>query len=389
MNKPIFSSDFKLAIIGGGQLGKMLLYETRKWDIYTKVIDPNENAPCNIACNEFVKGDLLNYDDVYNFCLDADLITIEIEAVNVEALSDLKKLGKKVHPQPECLKIIQNKISQKEFYQKMQLPTADHKSFASKGELSEELKMQSIGFPFVWKSATGGYDGRGVEIVKNDQQIENLPDQACLIEDKIDLSHELSVIVARNESGETVSYPVVEMEFHPTANQVEYVISPARIDQNIQIKAKTLAEQVAHKMQVVGLLAVELFLTKDEGLLINEVAPRPHNSGHVTLEANYTNQFEQYLRAILNLPLGSTEQKTAAVMVNLVGADNYNGEPIYRNIDQLLKMKGVTPHIYGKKQTRPFRKMGHVNIIDTDVNKAREKAKEVKSKIRVISHDKS
>ena len=389
MNKPIFSSDFKLAIIGGGQLGKMLLYETRKWDIYTKVIDPNENAPCKIACNEFVKGDLLNYDDVYNFCLDADLITIEIEAVNVEALSDLKKLGKKVHPQPECLKIIQNKISQKEFYQKMQLPTADHKSFASKGELSEELKMQSIGFPFVWKSATGGYDGRGVEIVKNDQQIENLPDQACLIEDKIDLSHELSVIVARNESGETVSYPVVEMEFHPTANQVEYVISPARIDQNIQIKAKTLAEQVAHKMQVVGLLAVELFLTKDEGLLINEVAPRPHNSGHVTLEANYTNQFEQYLRAILNLPLGSTEQKTAAVMVNLVGADNYNGEPIYRNIDQLLKMKGVTPHIYGKKQTRPFRKMGHVNIIDTDVNKAREKAKEVKSKIRVISHDKS
>ena len=389
MNKPIFSSDFKLAIIGGGQLGKMLLYETRKWDIYAKVIDPNENAPCKIACNEFVKGDLLNYDDVYNFCLDADLITIEIEAVNVEALSDLKKLGKKVHPQPECLKIIQNKISQKEFYQKMQLPTADHKSFASKGELSEELKMQSIGFPFVWKSATGGYDGRGVEIVKNDQQIENLPDQACLIEDKIDLSHELSVIVARNESGETVSYPVVEMEFHPTANQVEYVISPARIDQNIQIKAKTLAEQVAHKMQVVGLLAVELFLTKDEGLLINEVAPRPHNSGHVTLEANYTNQFEQYLRAILNLPLGSTEQKTAAVMVNLVGADNYNGEPIYRNIDQLLKMKGVTPHIYGKKQTRPFRKMGHVNIIDTDVNKAREKAKEVKSKIRVISHDKS
>ena len=389
MNKPIFSSDFKLAIIGGGQLGKMLLYETRKWDIYTKVIDPNENAPCKIACNEFVKGDLLNYDDVYNFCLDADLITIEIEAVNVEALSDLKKLGKKVHPQPECLKIIQNKISQKEFYQKMQLPTADHKSFASKGELSEELKMQGIGFPFVWKSATGGYDGRGVEIVKNDQQIENLPDQACLIEDKIDLSHELSVIVARNESGETVSYPVVEMEFHPTANQVEYVISPARIDQNIQIKAKTLAEQVAHKMQVVGLLAVELFLTKDEGLLINEVAPRPHNSGHVTLEANYTNQFEQYLRAILNLPLGSTEQKTAAVMVNLVGADNYNGEPIYRNIDQLLKMKGVTPHIYGKKQTRPFRKMGHVNIIDTDVNKAREKAKEVKSKIRVISHDKS
>ena len=389
MDKSYFSSDFKLAIIGGGQLGKMLLYETRKWDIYTKVIDPNENAPCKIACNDFIKGDLLNYDDVYNFCLDADLITIEIEAVNVQALSDIKKLGKKVYPQPECLKIIQNKISQKKFYQKMQLPTADFKSFASKDELSEELKMQGINFPFVWKSATGGYDGRGVVVVNNHHQLDDLPDQACLIEDKINFSHELSVIVARNEDGQSKSYPVVEMEFHPTANQVEYVITPARIDQNVQKQAQNLAETVAEKMQVVGLLAVELFLMKDDVLLINEVAPRPHNSGHVTLEANYTNQFEQYLRAILNLPLGSTEEKTAAVMVNLVGDKGFTGKPVYENINQLLEMDGVTPHIYGKKQTRPFRKMGHVNIIDNDVNIARKKAEEVQSIISVISHDKS
>ena len=387
MDKPIFSSDFKLAIVGGGQLGKMMLYETRKWDIYTKVLDPNPEAPCKIACNEFVQGDLQNYQDVMDFCQDADVITIEIEAVNVAALSDLKEQGKKVYPQPECLRIIQNKISQKEFYKAQQLPTADFTALVSKKELSAALEKQTINFPFVWKSATGGYDGRGVQVVKNQQQIEELPDQSCLVEDLIDFSHELSVIVARNESGEIRSYPVVEMEFHPTANQVEYVITPARIDQNLQSKTKKLAEEVAQKMGIIGLLAVELFLTKDHQLLINEVAPRPHNSGHVSIEANYTNQFEQYLRAILNLPLGATELKTAAVMVNLVGAENHRGLPVYQNMDQLLQMPGVTPHIYGKKQTRPFRKMGHVNIIDTDVNKAREKAKEVKSKIRVISHD--
>jgi len=383
MNKPFFSSDFKLCIIGGGQLGKMLLYETRKWDIYTKVMDPSEEAPCKIACNEFVKGDLLNYDDVYNFCLDADVITIEIEAVNVTALSDLQKIGKKVFPQPECLQIIQNKVSQKEFYQKTQLPTANFKSFATK----DELKAEHLDYPFVWKSATGGYDGRGVVIVKEKCELENIPDQPCLVEDMVDYSHELSVIVARNESGETASYPVVEMEFHPTANQVEYVITPARVDQNIQLKAQDLADKVAANMKIVGLLAVELFLTNEGDLLINEAAPRPHNSGHVSIEANYTNQFEQYLRAILNLPLGSTAQKASGVMVNLVGAEACTGKPIYENIEQLLNMRGVTPHIYGKKQTRPFRKMGHVNIIDADVNVARKKAAEVKSKIRVISDE--
>ena len=241
----------------------------------------------------------------------------------------------------------------------------------------------------VWKVATGGYDGRGVQILKDSSDIKDLPDAACLIEDKVNFTHELSVIVARNASGESKSYPVVEMEFHPTANQVEYVITPARVSSTVHQNAKQLAQQVADEMGIVGLLAVELFLTESGELLINEVAPRPHNSGHVSIEANYTNQFEQYLRAILNLPLGSTKQKTAAVMVNLVGAEGFTGNPIYKNIDQLLKMDGVTPHIYGKKQTRPFRKMGHINIIDTDVNVARKKAEEVKSKISVISHDKS
>ena len=387
MDKPIFSSDFKLAIIGGGQLGKMMLYETRKWDIHTKVLDPSPEAPCKIACNEFVQGDLQEYQDVMDFCQDADVITIEIEAVNVAALSDLKEQGKKVYPQPECLKIIQNKIDQKEFYQARQIPTAGFMAFGSKAELRRALDENALHFPLVWKSATGGYDGRGVMVLKDGSQVDDLPDRPCLLEDKVDLTHELSVIVARNASGETISYPVVEMEFHPTANQVEYVIAPARIDPELHQRAQELAEKVADKMDIVGLLAVELFLMGSGQLLVNEVAPRPHNSGHVSIEASYTNQFEQYLRAILDLPLGPTQQKTAAVMVNLVGAEGHTGPPIYKNMDQLLAMKGVTPHIYGKQQTRPFRKMGHVNIIDEDVDQARKKAEKVKSKISVISYE--
>ena len=387
MDKPIFSSDFKLAIIGGGQLGKMMLYETRKWDIHTKVLDPSPEAPCKIACNEFVQGDLQEYQDVMDFCQDADVITIEIEAVNVAALSDLKEQGKKVYPQPECLKIIQNKIDQKEFYQARQIPTAGFRAFGSKAELRRALDENALHFPLVWKSATGGYDGRGVMVLKDGSQVDDLPDRPCLLEDKVDFTHELSVIVARNASGETISYPVVEMEFHPTANQVEYVIAPARIDPELHQRAQEMAEKVADEMDIVGLLAVELFLMVSGQLLVNEVAPRPHNSGHVSIEANYTNQFEQYLRAILDLPLGPTQQKTAAVMVNLVGAEGHTGPPIYKNMDQLLAMKGVTPHIYGKQRTRPFRKMGHVNIIDADVEQARKKAEKVKSKISVISYE--
>ncbi|MDR9400576.1 MAG: 5-(carboxyamino)imidazole ribonucleotide synthase [Psychroflexus sp.] len=388
-DKNYFSSSFILGILGGGQLGKMLLYETRKWDIKTHVLDPNDEAPSRISCDYFQKGDLLHYETVYNFGLKADVITIEIEAVNVQALADLQKKGKKIFPQPDVLKIIQNKITQKQFYKQHHLPTADFNSYQTKTDLQNAISQDDLSFPFVWKSATGGYDGMGVEIIKNKSEVEKLPDNPCLAENKVDFTHELSVIVARNSDGEVKTYPVVEMEFHPAANQVEYVITPARVESHIHREAKQLAKNTADQLQIVGLLAVELFLTKDDKLLINEVAPRPHNSGHVSIEASYTNQFEQYLRAVLNLPLGSTDNKVSAVMVNLVGSKEYTGYPRYKNIDQLLKMDGVTPHIYGKKQTRPFRKMGHVNIIDADVDKARKKAEEVKSKISVISHVKS
>lgn len=380
-----FSSNFKLGILGGGQLGKMLLYETRKFDIQTHVLDPSAEAPCRIACDYFEQGSLMDFDTVINFGKKVDLLTFEIESVSVEALEYLENQGKIVYPSSKTLRIIQNKSKQKQFYVDHQIPTAKFKPFNSKTELTEALVHKQLGFPFVWKSAVGGYDGKGVSIIRNEEDVIPLPDLPCLTEEMIPFKNELAVITARNASGETKTYPVVEMEFHPEANQVEYVICPARIEDAVAQKARNLATKVSEAFQHVGLLAVEMFQTADDEILVNEVAPRPHNSGHYSIEASYTNQFEQHLRAILDLPLGNTANKVGGVMVNLVGSPDYEGEPIYKNIDRIFRMKGVTPHIYGKKQTRPYRKMGHVTIVDKDINQARILAEEVKNTIRVIS----
>lgn len=380
-----FSSNFKLGILGGGQLGKMLLYETRKFDIQTHVLDPSAEAPCRIACDYFEQGSLMDFDTVINFGKKVDLLTFEIESVSVEALEYLENQGKIVYPSSKTLRIIQNKSKQKQFYADHQIPTAKFKPFDSKTELTEALVHKQLGFPFVWKSAVGGYDGKGVSIIRNEEDIIPLPDLPCLAEEMIPFKNELAVITARNASGETKTYPVVEMEFHPEANQVEYVICPARIEDAVAEKARNLATKVSEAFQHVGLLAVEMFQTADDEILVNEVAPRPHNSGHYSIEASYTNQFEQHLRAILDLPLGNTDNKVGGVMVNLVGSPDYEGEPVYKNIDRIFRMKGVTPHIYGKKQTRPYRKMGHVTIVDKDINQARILAEEVKNTIRVIS----
>ncbi len=380
-----FSSNFKLGILGGGQLGKMLLYETRKFDIQTHVLDPSAEAPCRIACDYFEQGSLMDFDTVINFGKKVDLLTFEIESVSVEALEYLENQGKIVYPSSKTLRIIQNKSKQKQFYVDHQIPTAKFKPFNSKTELTEALVHKQLGFPFVWKSAVGGYDGKGVSIIRNEEDVIPLPDLPCLAEEMIPFKNELAVITARNASGETKTYPVVEMEFHPEANQVEYVICPARIEDAVAQKARNLATKVSEAFQHVGLLAVEMFQTADDEILVNEVAPRPHNSGHYSIEASYTNQFEQHLRAILDLPLGNTANKVGGVMVNLVGSPDYEGEPIYKNIDRIFRMKGVTPHIYGKKQTRPYRKMGHVTIVDKDINQARILAEEVKNTIRVIS----
>lgn len=379
-----FSSRFKLGILGGGQLGKMLLYDTRKFDIRTKVMDPSAEAPCRIACNEFVQGDLMDYDTVIKFAKDVDVLTIEIENVNVDALQDLEKQGKKVYPSAKTLKTIRDKGTQKEFYRKHHIPTSDFTCYASKDEvLSAQDSDWSL--PKVWKSRTGGYDGRGVQVLKTADDLKKIADVPCLVEDLVDYELELAVIVARSVNGEIKTYPVVEMEFHPTANQVEYVICPARISDEISQKAQDVATKVSEAYEHVGLLAVELFLTQDDDILVNEVAPRPHNSGHYSIEGAFTNQFEQHLRAILDLPLGATDSKVGAVMVNLVGDAKHEGDVYYENIEEIMKLKGVTPHIYGKAQTRPFRKMGHVTIVDQDVNVARETAEQVKGLIRVIS----
>ncbi len=380
-----FSSDFTLGILGGGQLGKMLLYETRKYDIKTKVLDPSKNAPCKIACNEFVIGSLTDFDTVYQFGKNTDLITIEIENVNVDALEKLEGEGILVYPTSNMLRIIQDKDKQKQFFSDHNIPTSNFQHFENKDQLIDHFKETSPSLPVVWKRCTGGYDGIGVQIIRRIDQMELLPDVSCIIEKFIPFKNELAVIVARNRDGEIKTYPVVEMEFHDEANQVEFVICPARIENTIAAKAREVAENVSEAFQHVGLLAVEMFQTQDDEILVNEVAPRPHNSGHFSIEASFTNQFEQHLRAILNLPLGKTDIKLSGIMVNLVGAEGYNGEVIYKNIKDILKMEGVTPHIYGKKETRPFRKMGHVTIVDSDMNRARKTAQKVKETIRVIT----
>ena len=380
-----FSSNFKLGILGGGQLGKMLLNDTRKFDIYTSVMDSSPEAPCKIACNEFHLGDLMNYDAVYNFGKDLDVVTFEIENVNTDALEDLEKKGVKVFPSSKTLRIIQNKATQKLFYLDHNIPTAEFSRFAYTTEIKDAIENGGLKLPFVWKSAQFGYDGNGVKVVRKLEDLNGLPNVECIAETMIPFKNELAVIVARNSNGHVATYPVVEMEFHPEANQVEYVICPARIDSEVAKRATDVALQVSKAFNHVGLLAVEMFQTQDDNILVNEVAPRPHNSGHQTIEANYTSQFEQHLRAVLNLPLGDTKNKAAGVMVNLVGAENHTGHVVYKNIETIMGMDGVTPHIYGKKQTRPFRKMGHVTIVSDSISEARKIAEEVKKAIQVIS----
>ncbi|MFT6996055.1 MAG: 5-(carboxyamino)imidazole ribonucleotide synthase [Maribacter sp.] len=380
-----FSSDFKLGILGGGQLGKMMLYETRKFDIHTKVLETSNEAPCKIACDEFILGSLMDFDTVYNFGKQVDVLTIEIENINLDALERLEDEGVKVYPQSKALRIIQNKARQKHFYTDNGIPTAEFSRFAYASEIEDSIENGGLEFPFVWKAAQFGYDGQGVKVVRSLVDVRGLPPGECIAEKMISFKNELAVIVVRNPSGQVVTYPVVEMEFHPEANQVEYVICPARIDEAVAKKAQKIALQVSEKIGHIGILAVEMFQTNDDQILVNEVAPRPHNSGHYSIEASYTNQFEQHIRAILDLPLGNTANKVAGIMVNLVGAEGHTGKVVYENIEKIMAMDGVTPHIYGKKQTRPFRKMGHVTIVNADIDAARKIAQKVKETIKVIS----
>jgi 5-(carboxyamino)imidazole ribonucleotide synthase len=380
-----FSSNFKLGILGGGQLGKMLLTETRKFDIQTYVIDPSKEAPCQFGATEFFIGDLMEFNAIYVFGKKVNLLTIEIENVNLDALDKLEAEGLPIFPSPKTLRLIQNKGRQKDFYVENKIPTSLHQRFVSLEGLKKSLEKNELEFPFVWKCAQFGYDGNGVKIVRSTIDLVNLPKVECITEQMVPFKNELAVIVARSVSGEVKTYPVVEMEFHPEANQVEYVICPARIDEKAAQKATEIALKVSNVFNHVGLLAVELFQTEDDEILVNEVAPRPHNSGHYSIEASYTSQFENHLRAILNLPLGNTDSKVAGIMVNLVGEEGFSGQVVYENIEKIMAIDGVTPHIYGKRETRPFRKMGHVTIVNENMMEARKIAEEVKNSIRVIS----
>ena len=383
MAKDIFSTDYKLGILGGGQLGKMMLYSTRKFDIRTKVLDPSPEAPAQYGANEFQVGSLQDYNTVMAFAADCDTVCIEIEAVNVQALRDLRAQGKKVHPNPDSLELIQDKTKQKQFYADHNIPTSRFEMVSGKAEFEAARDRWPI--PFVWKAATGGYDGFGVVVCRSEEDVQNIPDAPGMLEAFVDFDLEVSVIVARNESGEVKTFPVADQEFHPTANQVEYVLCPTVLDEAMQQKANDIAIRTVKAYDICGLLAVELFVTKEGDILVNEVAPRPHNSGHHTIEACYTSQFEQHVRAVLDLPLGSTELKAAGVMANLVGAEGYSGDVVYQGYDELLGEPGVNIHIYGKAQTRPFRKMGHVTGVAKDRDDARRRAEWAKNSILVKS----
>ena len=379
-----YTAHNKLGILGGGQLGKMLINEANKLNISCKVMDPNKEAPCSNLVENFIVGDLLNYDDVYNFGKNVEVLTIEIENVNTDALKKLEEEGVKVYPSSENIKTIQNKSVQKNFYLKNNLPSSFFKTYDNVDDLINEAENKKCKYPFVWKSARFGYDGKGVKVINNIEDLKTLPNIECIIEDKISIKKELSVIVARNKRSQEKNFPTVEMEFNQE-NLVDKVICPAQISDDLNNKAIQLALKTSRAFNHIGLLAIELFITDNDEILINEVAPRPHNSGHHTIECCLISQFEQHLRAIFNLNLGSTSIKIPGIMLNLVGEEKHFGEAIYDNIEGALKIPGASIHIYGKKDTKPHRKMGHITIVNKDLNKAKEFAEIIRKSIKVIS----
>ena len=372
-----FFGDLKLGILGGGQLGRMLIQEAINYNVTTRVLDPDKDAPCKNLCDTFTVGSLTDFDTVYNFGKGLDLITIEIEKVNVDALARLEEEGVVVYPQSRIVRLIQDKGLQKQFFKENQIPTSPFRLISKKEDLPD------TGFPYFQKLRKDGYDGRGVLKIKSATDFDNAFEAPSIIEEYIDFDKEIAIIVARNESGEVKTFPCVEMEFNPDVNLVEFLISPAELSPEILKQADILAIKIAEDLKIVGILAVEMFLTKSGEILVNELAPRPHNSGHQSIEGNYTSQYEQHLRAIFNLPLGDTRTIGHAVMINLLGEKGHEGSANYEGIKEVMKLEGVYIHLYGKKITKPFRKMGHVTIIDEDREKAIEKARFVQKTLKV------
>lgn len=378
--EPYFYQNFKLGVLGGGQLGRMLIQSGIDFNINFSILDPDPNAPCSQLA-EFTTGKLTDYETVIKFGEQCDLITIEIENVNTQALKELEKRGKKVYPQPHVIELIQDKRVQKQFYLDKGIPTAEFVLTETK----EDVKNHSSLLPGVHKLGKEGYDGRGVQVIRSEKDLDKAFEAPGLLEKLIDFDKEIAVIVARNERGDIISYPAVEMAFHPEKNLVEYLFSPAQIEKKIAEKADRIAKKVIEELGMVGLLAVEMFVTKEGEVLVNEIAPRPHNSGHHTIEGNETSQYEQHLRAILNQAPGSTRARSKSAMVNLLGEDGYTGDARYTGLEEVMAIEGVHVHLYGKKITKPFRKMGHVTIVDEDMESLKKKANFVKDHLKIIA----
>lgn len=374
-----FYGDLRLGILGGGQLGRMLIQEAINFNVNIHVLDPDPNAPCKRLCNQFESGALNDYDTVYNFGKDLDMITIEIEKVNVDALEALEAEGVLVYPQARVIRLIQDKGLQKQFFKQNDIPTSAFQFISTK----ENLANTQVALPYIQKLRKDGYDGKGVKRINTITDFEHAFEEPSIIEELVDFEKEIAVIVARNDRGDISTFPMVEMEFNPQANLVEFLIAPSTFSDEIQAKAETIAKKIANDLQIVGLLAVEMFLTKDGEILVNELAPRPHNSGHQTIEGNYTSQFAQHLRAIFNLPLGNTDTRANAIMINLLGEEGYEGLAEYEGIEEALAIEGVYVHLYGKKYTKPFRKMGHVCIIHSDRATAIDNARKIQQLIKV------
>ena len=381
----LVTSEIKLGIIAGGQLGKMLVLAASNWNVKTYVMDKDEHCPASSSCTFFFKGDPLNFDDVYEFGHLVDVLTLELENVNVEALKKLKNEGKKVYPDPQKLEIVQDKGLQKQFYEKIGVPSPSFRLYKDKQEIINSINSEIISYPFVQKLRKGGYDGRGVAIIRSEDDLEILLEGASEVEEYIDIEKEISAIVARNERGEVRCHPTVEMEFNPKVNLVEKLICPSTLSVEIEKEAEEMAIKVITQLDLYGLLAVEMFVDKNKKVWVNEIAPRTHNSGHHTIESAITSQFEQQLRAIFNLPLGSTKLKLPAVMINLLGEPGFEGKVRYEGLTECMAIEGVKIHLYGKKLSKPFRKMGHVTILAPTIYEAKSKADFIKQKMKVVS----
>ncbi|MBL7842508.1 MAG: 5-(carboxyamino)imidazole ribonucleotide synthase [Cyclobacteriaceae bacterium] len=379
MKKP-FNQNFTIGILGGGQLGRMLIQSGIDYNLTFSVLDPDADAPCK-NLSDFHVGKLTDYETVMKFGSACDIVTIEIENVNTQALGDLAKAGKRVYPQPDVIELIQDKRKQKTFYHDSGIPTAEFVLTETKADVHRHPQF----LPAAHKLGKEGYDGRGVQLIRTASDLDKAFDAPGVLERLIDFEKEISVIVARSELGEVKTYPPVEMVFHPAHNLVEYLFSPAQINHGVQAQADSIARKIADELKIVGILAVEMFVTREGNVLVNEIAPRPHNSGHQTIEANVTSQYEQHLRAILGLPLGETEIVMPSAMVNLLGEPGFSGTARYQGFEEVVKVSGVHVHLYGKRNTKPFRKMGHVTIVDSDIKALKEKADFVKRTLKVIA----